>query len=62
MLEDDKYDVTDLIIHAAEQRPSDFEATMDSLLKDRLVAAVENRKQEIAQAMFNTPVADESEE
>ena len=58
----DKYNVTDLIIHAADQKPSEFEATFDSLLKDRLVSAVENRKQEIAQAMFNIPVADESEE
>ena len=62
MLEDDKYDVTDLIIHAAEQRPSEFESTFDSLIKDRLMSAVENRKQEIAQSMFSTPVADESEE
>ena len=62
MLEDDKYDVTDLIIHAAEQRPSEFESTFDSLIKDKLMSAVENRKQEIAQAMFSTPVADESEE
>ncbi len=62
MLEDDKYDVRDLISHAADQRPSEFEATFDSLMKDRLIAAVENRKQEKAQSMFNTPVADESEE
>ena len=62
MLEDDKYDVTDLIIHAADQRPSEFEATFDSLLKDRLIAAVENRKQEVAQAMFNTPSAETPEE
>jgi hypothetical protein len=62
MLEDDKYDVTDLIIHAAEQKPSEFESTFDSLLKDRLVSAVENRKQEIAQSMFNHAVAGEPEE
>ena len=62
MLEDDKYDVRDLIIHAAEQRPSEFEATFDSLLKDRLVSAVENRKQEVAQAMFNSPSAETPEE
>lgn len=62
MLEDDKYDVSDLIIHAAEEKPLEFQNTMDSLLKDRLVSAVENRKQEIAQAMFNTPSAEASEE
>jgi|APCry1669189369_1035219.scaffolds.fasta_scaffold12103_2 hypothetical protein len=53
MIENDKYDVTDLIINAAEQKPVEFEATFDSLLKDRLTAAVENRKQEIASMMFN---------
>lgn len=62
MLEDDKYDVTDLIVHAADQKPSEFESTFDSLLKDRLLAAVQNRKEEIAQSMFNHAVAGESEE
>ena len=62
MLEDDKYDVTDLIIHAADEKPSEFESTFDSLLKDRLVSAVQNRKQEIAQSMFNRAVAGEPEE
>ena len=62
MMEDDKYNVTDLIIHAADQKPSEFESTFGSLMRDRLVSAVENRKQEIAQAMFNTPSAEASEE
>jgi hypothetical protein len=62
MLEDDKYDVTDLIVHAAEEKPSEFESTFDSLIKDRLISAVQNRKQEIAQSMFNRAVAGESEE
>lgn len=62
MLEDDKYDVEDLIIHAADQKPTEFESTFDSLLKDRMVAAIQNKKQDIAQSMFNHTVAGEPEE
>lgn len=62
MLEDDKYDVADLIIHAADQKPTEFESTFDSLLKDRMVAAIQNKKQDIAQSMFNHTVAGEPEE
>lgn len=63
MIENDKYDVTDLIINAVEQKPTDFEDTFNSLMVDRLSAAVANRKQEIASVMFNSPeVVEEPEE
>lgn len=63
MIDNDKYDVTDLIINAVEQKPDDFGNVFNSLMMDRLAAAVENRKQEIASVMFKTSeVVGETEE
>ena len=58
----DKYDVDDLVVAAVERRPTDFANMFGDLMIDRLNDAVAQRKQEIAQSMFSTPVADESEE
>ena len=63
MIENDKYDVTDLIINAVEQKPDEFGNAFNSLMMDRLASAVENRKQEIASVMFKAPeVVGETEE
>ena len=62
MIENDKYDVTDLIAAAAEQKPDEFSDAFNSLILDRLSTAVETRKQEIAATMFDTDVAVEEPE
>ena len=63
MIENDKYDVTDLISNAVDQRPDDFGNAFNSLMMDKLAAAVETKKQEIASVMFNKPeVVGEPEE
>jgi hypothetical protein len=52
MSEENKYDISDLITSAALQQPSEFQAAFDDLVIDRLRNAVEDRKVEIAQAMY----------
>lgn len=49
---DNKYDVSDLIISAVEQKPLDFENAFNDLIVSRLQNSIENRKLEIAQQMY----------
>lgn len=59
---EDKYNVSDLIAATVEQRPTDFEAIFNDILVDKLNAAVENRKIEVAQSMFDRIPEPEEEE
>ena len=52
--------VSDLIMHSIEQKPIDFKDTFDTLLKDRLVSAIDAKRQEVAKNLFN-PVSDEDD-
>ena len=54
--------VSDLLLHTAEQRPSDFGDTFDTLIKDRLVSAIHDKKMEIAKTIFNSSQEYEYEE
>lgn len=49
----DKYDTRDLIAASVNEKPNDFENVFNSLIKDRISDAIEIKKQEIAQSMFN---------
>ena len=49
-----KYTLNDLVKFSAEQKPLDFRQAFDDLISDKLQAAVDNRKLEIAQSMFNS--------
>lgn len=62
MPNNDKYDITDLISTAIDQKPTEFTDTFNSLILDRLRTAVDNRKQEIAATMFNRSEVEASEE
>lgn len=53
MSEDNKYELQDLIIATAEQKPVEFEAAFNDLVVDRLRDAIETKKIEIAQQMYN---------
>lgn len=53
MIEDNKYDLEDLVVAALEQKPTDFETAFNDLIVDRIATAVENKKIEIAQQMYN---------
>lgn len=50
----DKYMVTDLLKHSVEQKPLEFASTFNDILLDKLQVAVANKKEEIAQKMFNS--------
>lgn len=60
-MDDNKYNTDDLVVSAIQQKPVEFEQIFGELMIDRLQAAVETRKQEIAQTMFN-PASEEEVE
>lgn len=53
--------VSDLIQQAKDDKASDFQTTFNNLMMDRVAAAIQAKRQEIAQSFF-TPGQDESEE
>lgn len=50
---DNKYDLSDLVVSAIEQKPLDFETAFNDLIVDRIRGAVEDKKIAIAQQMYN---------
>lgn len=54
--------VADLIGQAAEQSPEGFRQTFDQLMHDRVVAALDAKKQEVAASYFAAEQDDDSEE
>ena len=53
MSEENKYELNDLVVAAIEQKPTNFEAAFDDLVVSRIRSAIENKKIEIAQQMYN---------
>lgn len=49
---DNKYDVTDLISSALEQKPVDFQTAFNDILLDRVRNAIDIKKNEVSQKMF----------
>ena len=47
--------VSDLITHAYDQKPMEFQTSFNNLIADRLVDAISNKKVEMAQTMFMQP-------
>jgi len=48
-----EYNITDLIAFSSQQKPAEFEAAFNSVIASKLEDAVNNRKIEVAQRMFN---------
>ena len=46
--------VADSIGHAADQSPEQFRQTFDELMHDRIVAALDTKKQEVASSYFSS--------
>lgn len=46
--------VTDVIQAAQAQSPSDFQSAFNSLMMDKIAAAIEVKRTEVAQNYFNT--------
>jgi len=57
----DKYDIKDLIAASVNEKPNDFENIFNDIISSRIGDAVEMKKQEVAQSMFNGS-QEESEE
>jgi hypothetical protein len=55
MEQDNKYTLNDLVKFSAEQKPLEFQQAFDDLIIGKIQAAVDNKKLEIAQSIFNTP-------
>ena len=51
--------IVDLINFSSNQKPVDFGDAFKSIMNSKITDAIEIRKQEIAQTMFNPPSNDE---
>jgi hypothetical protein len=51
--------IQDLISTSYEQKPLDFQNAFDSLMMGRIATAIDNKKIEIAQSLFNDQAASE---
>ena len=52
MDDNNKYDVSDLVVSALEQRPLDFENAFNDLIIGRLQTQIQDKKIAIAQQMY----------
>lgn len=52
-MDSDKYNVSDLIVSAVEQKPVEFENAFNNIMTDRIGAAIDDYKLDVAQNMFN---------
>lgn len=59
---DNEYTVADLISHSFNQQPIEFQATFNAIMSDKLTAAIDNKKLEVAQSMFSDQAASEDYE
>lgn len=55
-------DVSDLIYYAAQQQPADFESAFRDIMVDKIATAIDNKKIEVAHAMFNNNDVEDIEE
>jgi|APCry1669191812_1035378.scaffolds.fasta_scaffold02226_7 hypothetical protein len=61
MTENNKYSIEDLIATSTNQQPLDFEHVFGELMVDKIQAAVNDRKIQIAQSMYSSEEDFESE-
>lgn len=62
MVEDNKYDLSDLVVSAIEQKPLDFEVAFNDLVVDRIRGAIEDKKIAIAKQMYGYDDSEAEEE
>jgi hypothetical protein len=57
-------DVTDLLQFASDHKPAEFETAFNNIMTDKITAAVNDKKIEIAKRMFNQQhdIADDTDE
>jgi hypothetical protein len=61
-MDDNKYNVSDLIVAAYEQKPIDFENIFSDIVVDRITDAVTAKRVEVAQNMYGDQDNSNSEE
>ena len=62
-MSDYKYDMSDLVLAAAEQKPLDFEAAFNDLIVGRISSAINDKKIAVAKQMYGyTDNEEESED
>mgnify|MGYP003337894765 CR=1 FL=1 len=59
---DNKYEIADLVTSALEKKPVEFEQGFSDLMLDRIRAAVEEKKLDIAQQMYGYEPPEEVED
>ena len=63
MENNNKYNVQDLVISALDQKPEEFAQGFNSLMIDKLNAAISDKKYELSQTIFaNSADEDEDED
>jgi hypothetical protein len=64
MTDNNKYEMGDLVIAAAQQKPLDFETAFNDLIVDRIATAINDKKIAVAQQMYgyNSNNEEESED
>lgn len=48
-----QFNSADLIRHTINKSPSEFKTAFDAMMSDRMFAALEAKKQQVAQSYFN---------
>lgn len=61
-MSDVQISVSDMIAAAKAESPSDFQTAFNSLIIDKVAAALEAKRQEVAQDYFNTSAEQSAEE
>jgi hypothetical protein len=61
MVENNKYDLSDLVVSALEQKPLDFEVAFNDLIIDRIRTAVEDKKIAVAKNMYGYEVPEKDD-
>lgn len=59
---DIEYRISDLINFSSNQKPIEFEQAFNSIMVDRIQNAVDDRKYEISQKLFNPQETDQEDE
>lgn len=57
-MENNKYNVNDLVDFAMNDKPIDFQDAFSYLIKDRIETAIEIKKTDIAQNLYNSKKED----
>jgi len=50
---DNEYNITDLISLSFDQKPVDFQNAFNSVMSNKISSAIDDKKLEVAQTMFN---------